>query len=642
MKIKQHDSILLCMILVVAAVLRLWNFSSIPLMPDELSALMRTHFNSYSDLINYGVKVDTHPAGVQVFLFYWVKLFGDAGFIVKLPFIVFGLLSILFAYKIAKFWFNSTVGLITASFMTGLQYMVMYSQIERPYISGLFFSMLMVWCWTNFLFNPGSKKIKWWIGYVLSGALCAYDHHFALLFAATVGLTGLLFLNRNNWKAYLLAGVAIFALYIPHLNLFFVQLKMGGIGGWLGKPEPGWIILFIRYVFHFSYWIYTLVIILILISLVKQSGNLSQTQKFRIIAVCWFFSQFIIAYVYSIKVNPLLQFSTLIFVFPFFLMFLFSLFRDMNIRFKILIMLVILTATSCSLIFERKHYTVFYKQQFEQVVTDSYTSIDMAGDAKKCTIELFLPPKIAAYYFKKYNRKFDYINFDGFDSLPNPKQFNNFVNRQSTDYFICGNLPLDYVQIIKKSYPFMMEKDEGFTYSFYCFSKKKSDDLLHDKIVFSNARKGDQETKIAAISDSLLKRFFYGKGAYVVDSNNEYSPSLNVRLKDIVSGTHNIVNIRVTISAQDSAADPLLVFDLGSDNKSIIWAASEYKNFMIDRDSNTVVLSQMISETTLKQFPDATLKIYVWNRSKNKLMLSSFSDEVIEGNPYIYGLFEGI
>ncbi len=40
------------------------------------------------ELIEGGVKVDGHPAGIHVFLYYWTKLFGTNEWIVKLPFIV--------------------------------------------------------------------------------------------------------------------------------------------------------------------------------------------------------------------------------------------------------------------------------------------------------------------------------------------------------------------------------------------------------------------------------------------------------------------------------------------------------------------------------------------------------------------------
>ena len=187
---------------------------------------------------------------------------------------------------------------------------------------------LMVWCWSNYLFDEQNQnKRKWWIGYVASSALCAYTHHFALLFAAIVGLSGLLFLTKDNWKAYLLAGIAIFILYIPHLNILFFQLNKGGLGGpdgWLATPDAGWLYSYLKYLFHYSYWMYGLLFLLLLLSVVKHTTEFRAKQKFRIIALLWFLIIFFIEYYYSITVSPVIQYSTLIFVFPFFLICLFS------------------------------------------------------------------------------------------------------------------------------------------------------------------------------------------------------------------------------------------------------------------------------------------------------------------------------
>ena len=80
------DSLLICLIIIIGAVLRFYNYADIPFTHDEFSALFRTQFSNFHDLIIKGVLVDTHPAGVQVFLYYWVKLVGISEPLVKLPF----------------------------------------------------------------------------------------------------------------------------------------------------------------------------------------------------------------------------------------------------------------------------------------------------------------------------------------------------------------------------------------------------------------------------------------------------------------------------------------------------------------------------------------------------------------------------
>ena len=76
-KQKQYNksaTFVLVLILLFAAVLRFWNYFEIPFTHDEFSALFRTQFNSFSELIDKGIKIDGHPAGVQMFLYFWVKI----------------------------------------------------------------------------------------------------------------------------------------------------------------------------------------------------------------------------------------------------------------------------------------------------------------------------------------------------------------------------------------------------------------------------------------------------------------------------------------------------------------------------------------------------------------------------------------
>jgi len=150
---KNYNHYILLFIILVATVLRFYAPFDIPYTYDEFSALFRTHFNTFHDLIERGVKVDGHPAGVQVFLYYWTKWFGYSELVVKLPFIILGILSVWLVYKIFTEWVNQTVGLIAAAFVATLQYPVAYSQIARPYISGLFLSLLMVFFWHKVIFQ---------------------------------------------------------------------------------------------------------------------------------------------------------------------------------------------------------------------------------------------------------------------------------------------------------------------------------------------------------------------------------------------------------------------------------------------------------------------------------------------------------
>ncbi|MFT6747000.1 MAG: 4-amino-4-deoxy-L-arabinose transferase-like glycosyltransferase [Glaciecola sp.] len=112
--------LLFVLIICTATILRFYDYSNIPFTHDEFSALFKTNYDNFSDLVYYGVKTgDTHPAGVQIFIYYWVKLFGAATWVVKLPFTLAGIASIYFLYKTSKTWFNETAALVIIKVRNG-------------------------------------------------------------------------------------------------------------------------------------------------------------------------------------------------------------------------------------------------------------------------------------------------------------------------------------------------------------------------------------------------------------------------------------------------------------------------------------------------------------------------------------------
>src|SRR6185295_17515643 len=119
---KQTEKTILFFILAIAAILRFYNYASFSLSNDELSALARLRFNTFSEMIDKGVMIDFHPAGVQVFLFYWIKIFGISELSIRFPFVLFGTGSVFVIYLLGKKWFNSQVGLLSAATLSVLEF----------------------------------------------------------------------------------------------------------------------------------------------------------------------------------------------------------------------------------------------------------------------------------------------------------------------------------------------------------------------------------------------------------------------------------------------------------------------------------------------------------------------------------------
>ena len=189
-------------------------------MHDEFSAVFRTYFDSFSQLIEQGVLPDSHPAGVQVFIYYWIKLFGLSEASLKFPFILLGTFSVYLIYLIGKQWFGKSSGLLSASVFAVMQFGVFYSQLARPYSPGLLFVLLSTYFWTKIVFEQNNKKLVV-AGYVLAAVLASYSHMFSLLFIIVQGVSGLFFLKKSSFLKYIFVNAAVLLLYISFFIFVF-------------------------------------------------------------------------------------------------------------------------------------------------------------------------------------------------------------------------------------------------------------------------------------------------------------------------------------------------------------------------------------------------------------------------------------
>ena len=302
-------------VLIIAFLIRLIHGLSYGFSNDELSALARLQYNSLNEIINKGVVVDFHPAFVQVFLYFWTKLFGISLFVVRLPFILAGTASVWVTYKAGITWFNRTSGAISGVFIAFLGYTIVYSEIARPYAFGLLFSSLTLYYW-GLIFI---RKKQSWQNFILLGVwvlLSMYTHYYSFLVSGLMFASGIFFLNRSTFKKYLTAAIIFIVLYLPFLPVFIEQISRGGVGGsggWLGKPTSDWLWLYIQYVFNYSY----LLILIVAFGIVVSTLTSFKIRYYKaLLLLVWFLISFTFGFYYSLSVNPVLQFSVLIFCFP--------------------------------------------------------------------------------------------------------------------------------------------------------------------------------------------------------------------------------------------------------------------------------------------------------------------------------------
>jgi hypothetical protein len=633
---------ILLLIIAVGAILRFYRFPELPYMHDEFSALFRTDFDGFSELIKKGVKIDGHPAGVQVFLFYWTKLFGSSEWIVKLPFTLMGTFSILLIFLVARRWFNETVALISAAFLATIQYTIMYSQIARPYISGLFLSLLMVWFWSK-LMEPSPKNFrKNALLFVITASLCSYNHHFSLLFAAIVGLSGLFLINRKYMAGYILSGIAIVVLYIPHLNIFYYQLKTGGVEGWLAKPENTFLADYMYYIFNFSFLSVLTAIALILFGFFHLPKRYLNYKSLALFA-SWFLIPIITGFYYSRYFSAVLQYSVLIFSFFALFFVLFGHIRNQTPRMNLTLVSIILAVNSFTLITERKHYFLFYNSAFERIITD-YHEVTLSRQSIVSIIDSH--KRITAYYLNKYESD---SNFVWFDSFKNEAGFIRFLDEQSkkNEYLYFGALSSNKpntVPIIQDYFPDILVQNNYFLGTTYLFSGTGTGEPEYlEKL---NFQADDLENWRSVNTEFYVDTVGFGDiYSYRMDSISEWSPTFATNLEPMITHENNYIDVSVSVKVNTYKSELLLVATLESNGETFHFSGADFENF-VDSDKIadgwiTMYHSLKLSDVNLN-YQGIVLNVFVWNKGRNSFFMDNFRIRAREGNPFIYGLYEKI
>ena len=612
---KRIDHILIAVIMLVAAVLRLWKLGQVPFMHDEFSAMTRLSFDSFRDLIQQGVAPDAHPAGVQVFLYYWAKVFGWNALWVKLPFVLMGIGSVYLIYIIGRQWFNRKVGLLSAAFFAVSEFTVFYSQLARPYSAGLFFVLLQVYFWNRVLFDVKKPSLRLWIGFALSSWLAAMMHAFSIAQAGLVFLTGLFFLPKERCKSYWLSGLGALLLFSPNLPIFYRQLFLnGGVGGWLSAPKSSFLLDFLQYTMNYDYlFIFATGILVILPFIVGHYKR--QSVPMRWVGAAWFVVIFLLAFVYSLVREPIIQFSTLLFCYPFLIIAAFSFFKSRTLApvQTVVAVISLLFIGFVSLINTRQYYRNMYHQGYDQIAIEMQEDVKQYGE--QVQFATWTGIREAAEYYQAPTGIGNRIVFSRDNSL---HDFNQWLNEHEetpmlgfgwTDY--AGPV---WEVIAVANYPYLIGKKDWFTSRYLTLSKRP----LPGSQYMLNTLDGTP--------------YPYSEGQEWGRASLLSCDSLpdDIDILGIVANIHNdleISNCMLVIEIHDAETDSL-----------VLWHGSIADDGQFAPGDN--IIADAVNFGNGLSPKGKTVKTYLWNQGKSPLMLNKISYYTTKKSRVLTGLYE--
>ena len=612
---RKLDLILLAVIILVAAILRLWKLGQVPFMHDEFSAMTRLGYDNFRDLIQQGVAPDAHPAGVQVFLYYWAKVFGWNAFWVKLPFALMGVGSIYLIYIIGRQWFNRKVGLFSAAFFAVSEFTLFYSQLARPYSAGLFFVLLQVYFWNRVLFDVKKPSLRLWIGFALSSWLAAMMHAFSIAQAGLVFLTGFFFLKKEHRKPYWLSGLAALLLFSPNLPIFYRQLFLnGGVGGWLAAPKSTFLLDFLRYTMNYDYLFTFVVGLVILLPFILGRWE-KQKYSMRWVGAAWFLIIFLLAFIYSFLREPVIQFSTLLFCYPFLIIVVFSFFKNRTATplQTLAVVAALLFSGILSLIQTRQYFRLMYHQGYDQIaveISDDYKQYGSQIQFATCT-----GIREAAEYYQTPTNIENRVVFSRNNTLG---EFNGWLSEHKETPML-GFGWTDYASPIWETtavgnYPYLIGQKDWFTSRYLTLSKHPMPESRY---------------LLNTLCDTP---YSYAKGQEWGQAFTFPCDTLpdNVEALGIVANIHNdsiISNCMLVIEIQDAETDSF-----------VLWHSSLAEDGHFPPGDNVIANAIIFDNNFTPQ--GKTVRTYLWNQGLRPLTVNKISYYTTKKSHVLTGLYE--
>jgi mannosyltransferase len=161
----------------------------------------------------------------------------------RAPSVVFGVLTALTLYFMAKRLFSARVAVVSVLLLSVDYFFVRYAQEARAYALALWLVTLATWCLVRAVEKPTWPR---WLGFAAFSALATYAHFFAVLVFISHLVSLLLHRSLIPWKKVVLAGgltaVLVFPLagvlmwtnsggrpYLPQASVFVLLREIAGV-----------------------------------------------------------------------------------------------------------------------------------------------------------------------------------------------------------------------------------------------------------------------------------------------------------------------------------------------------------------------------------------------------------------------------
>ncbi len=231
---KYNTTIILCLIIFIAAFLRLYSLSTPSFSSDDIKSLETFKRVGVGNIIQDAIN-RAQPPFYFIILHYWTLLAGFSEFPLRLPTAIFGVLSVFVLFKLASLIFDNKTALIGALLMAVNPEHFFLSFALKQYILTVLLALLSIYLLLKAL---QERRTIYWIAFGISNIALFCTHYSAILVVLTEIIFVAIAYRKYKYTIQFLSATVVICLLV--VTLFFLQkwylLIPPASFRWIGSP----------------------------------------------------------------------------------------------------------------------------------------------------------------------------------------------------------------------------------------------------------------------------------------------------------------------------------------------------------------------------------------------------------------------
>lgn len=203
---------------------------------DEPFSIYHAQMNVLS--IMEQLRQGNNPPLFEIFLHYWIKIFGINELAVRFPSMIFSSLTVFFIYRIGIRFYTYPFALFSSLIYSFSNYHLFFAHECRVYSLFAFLTTLSMYCFLEII--NYSKERKYLVVLIIADILLLYAHYFGffVLFTQFIAVVSISELRKNFFKSSIGVIFIISIAYIPNLQILFHRFfDTTKSGSWVKPPN---------------------------------------------------------------------------------------------------------------------------------------------------------------------------------------------------------------------------------------------------------------------------------------------------------------------------------------------------------------------------------------------------------------------